>query len=121
MKKLSEFVAESAQIFNHNAELIPEIVLAMRLLDGKSHIVVYTDDDYKSYKYYLDCNETTDIKSEVNIIMKTIERFNGQGYKTADELDRLNDLYELSDKEVNLPWYENWWKYTGKIGQDWLH
>ena len=63
----------------------------------------------------------SNIKSEVNIIMKTIERFNGQGYKTADELDRLNDLYELSDKEVNLPWYENWWKYTGKIGQDWLH
>ena len=58
-----------------------------------------------------------DYKGGYEIIVK----FNGDGYKTADELDRLNDLHELSKDEVKqLDWYDAWWKKVGAIGQDWL-
>lgn len=119
MKSLSQYVKESLVVSLNN---IPEIVLAIRLLDGKHHAIFYTEDNRKSFKHLVyDVEETNEIKNEIDLFNKWLVKFNGNGYKTADELDRLNDLHELSKDEVKqLDWYDTWWKKVGIIGQDWL-
>lgn len=119
MKCLSQYVKESLVA---SLDDIPEIVLAIRLLDGKHHAIFYTEDNRKSFKHLVyDVEETNEIKNEIDLFNKWLVKFNGNGYKTADELDRLNDLHELSKDEVKqLDWYDTWWKKVGTIGQDWL-
>ena len=119
MKCLSQYVKESLVA---SLDDIPEIVLAIRLLDGKHHAIFYTEDNRKSFKHLLyDIEETDEIKNEIDLFNKWLVKFNGNGYKTADELDRLNDLHELSKDEVKqLDWYDTWWKRVGTIGQYWL-
>ena len=119
MKSLSQYIKES---FVSSIKDIPEIVLAIRLLDGKHHAIFYTEDNRKSFKHLVyDTEETENIKDELKLFEKWLLKFNGNGYKTADELDRLNDLYKLSKDEVKqLDWYGDWWKKAGSIGQDWL-
>ena len=119
MKCLSQYVKESLVA---SLDDIPEIVLAIRLLDGKHHAIFYTEDNRKSFKHLVyDIEETDEIKNEIDLFNKWLVKFNGNGYKTADELDRLNDLHELSKDEVKqLDWYDTWWKKVGAIGQDWL-
>ena len=119
MKSLSQYIKESLVVSLSN---IPEIVLAIRLLDGKHHAIFYTEDNRKSFKHLVyDVEETNEIKNEIDLFNKWLVKFNGNGYKTADELDRLNDLHELSKDEVKqLDWYDTWWKKVGTIGQDWL-
>ena len=119
MKCLSQYVKESLVA---SLDDIPEIVLAIRLLDGKHHAIFYTEDNRKSFKHLVyDIEETDEIKNEIDLFNKWLVKFNGNGYKTADELDRLNDLHELSKDEVKqLDWYNTWWKKVGAIGQDWL-
>ena len=119
MKSLSQYIKESLVVSLSN---IPEIVLAIRLLDGKHHAIFYTEDNRKSFKHLVyDIEETDEIKNEIDLFNKWLVKFNGNGYKTADELDRLNDLHELSKDEVKqLDWYDTWWKKVGAIGQDWL-
>lgn len=119
MKCLSQYVKESLVA---SLDDIPEIVLAIRLLDGKHHAIFYTEDKRKSFKHLVyDIEETDEIKNEIDLFNKWLVKFNGNGYKTADELDRLNDLHELSKDEVKqLDWYDTWWKKVGIIGQDWL-
>ena len=119
MKSLRQYVKESIIA---SLDDIPEIVLAIRLLDGKHHAIFYTEDNRKSFKHLVyDTEETNEIKDEIDLFNKWLVKFNGDGYKTADELDRLNDLYELSKDEVKqLDWYDTWWKKVGAIGQDWL-
>ena len=119
MKSLSQYVKESLVV---SLDDIPEIVLAIRLLDGKHHAIFYTEDNRKSFKHLVyDTEETNEIKNEIDLFNKWLVKFNGDGYKTADELDRLNDLHELSKDEVKqLDWYDTWWKKVGAIGQDWL-
>ena len=119
MKCLSQYVKESLVA---SLDDIPEIVLAIRLLDGKHHAIFYTEDNRKSFKHLVyDIGETDEIKNEIDLFNKWLVKFNGDGYKTADELDRLNDLHELSKDEVKqLDWYDTWWKKVGAIGQDWL-
>ena len=119
MKSLLQYVKESLVA---SLDDIPEIVLAIRLLDGKHHAIFYTEDNRKSFKYIIyDAKETNEMKNEIDLFNKWLVKFNGNGYKTADELDRLNDLHELSKDEVKqLDWYDTWWKKVGAIGQDWL-
>ena len=119
MKCLSQYVKESLVA---SLDDIPEIVLAIRLLDGKHHAIFYTEDNRKSFKHLVyDIEETDEIKNEIDLFNKWLVKFNGNGYKTADELDRLNDLHKLSKDEVKqLDWYDTWWKKVGVIGQDWL-
>ena len=119
MKSLSQYLKESLVA---SLDDIPEIVLAIRLLDGKHHAIFYTEDNRKSFKHLVyDVEETNEIKNEIDLFNKWLVKFNGNGYKTADELDRLNDLHELSKDEVKqLDWYDTWWKKVGAIGQDWL-
>ena len=119
IKSLSQYVKESLVA---SLDDIPEIVLAIRLLDGKHHAIFYTEDNRKSFKHLVyDVEETNEIKNEIDLFNKWLVKFNGDGYKTADELDRLNDLHELSKDEVKqLDWYDTWWKKVGAIGQDWL-
>ena len=119
MKSLSQYVKESLVA---SLDDTPEIVLAIRLLDGKHHAIFYTEDNRKSFKHLVyDVEETNEIKNEIDLFNKWLVKFNGDGYKTADELDRLNDLHELSKNEVKqLDWYDAWWKKVGAIGQDWL-
>lgn len=119
MKSLSQYVKESLVA---SLDDIPEIVLAIRLLDGKHHAIFYTEDNRKSFKHLVyDVEETNETKNEIDLFNKWLVKFNGDGYKTADELDRLNDLHELSKDEVKqLDWYDTWWKKVGAIGQDWL-
>ena len=119
MKSLSQYVKESLVA---SLDDTPEIVLAIRLLDGKHHAIFYTEDNRKSFKHLVyDIEETDEIKNEIDLFNKWLVKFNGDGYKTADELDRLNDLHELSKDEVKqLDWYDAWWKKVGAIGQDWL-
>ena len=119
MKSLRQYVKESIIA---SLDDIPEIVLAIRLLDGKHHAIFYTEDNRKSFKYIVyDAKETNEMKNEIDLFNKWLVKFNGNGYKTADELDRLNDLHELSKDEVKqLDWYDTWWKKVGAIGQDWL-
>lgn len=119
MKSLSQYVKESLVV---SLDDTPEIVLAIRLLDGKHHAIFYTEDNRKSFKHLVyDTEETNEIKNEIDLFNKWLVKFNGDGYKTADELDRLNDLHELSKDEVKqLDWYDTWWKKVGAIGQDWL-
>ena len=111
-----------SSMFIASLDDIPEIVLAIRLLDGKHHAIFYTEDNRKSFKHLVyDVEETDEIKNEIDLFNKWLVKFNGDGYKTADELDRLNDLHELSKDEVKqLDWYDTWWKKVGAIGQDWL-
>ena len=119
MKSLSQYVKESLVA---SLDDTPEIVLAIRLLDGKHHAIFYTEDNRKSFKHLVyDTEETNEIKNEIDLFNKWLVKFNGDGYKTADELDRLNDLHKLSKDEVKqLDWYDTWWKKVGVIGQDWL-
>ena len=119
MKSLRQYVKESIIA---SLDDIPEIVLAIRLLDGKHHAIFYTEDNRKSFKYIVyDAKETNEMKNEIDLFNKWLVKFNGNGYKTADELDRLNDLHKLSKDEVKqLDWYDTWWKKVGAIGQDWL-
>ena len=119
MKSLSQYIKES---FVSSIKDTPEIVLAIRLLDGKHHAIFYTEDNRKSFKHLVyDTEETESIKDELKLFEKWLLKFNGNGYKTADELDRLNDLHKLSKDEVKqLDWYDEWWKKAGSIGQDWL-
>lgn len=119
MKSLRQYVKESIIA---SLDDIPEIVLAIRLLDGKHHVIFYTEDNRKSFKYIVyDAKETNEMKNEIDLFNKWLVKFNGDGYKTADELDRLNDLHKLSKDEVKqLDWYDTWWKKVGAIGQDWL-
>lgn len=119
MKSLQNYIKESLIT---SLDDIPEIVLAIRLLDGKHHAIFYTEDNRKSFKHLVyDVEETNEIKNEIDLFNKWLVKFNGNGYKTADELDRLNDLHELSKDEVKqLDWYDTWWKKVGTIGQDWL-
>ena len=119
MKSLRQYVKESIIA---SLDDIPEIVLAIRLLDGKHHAIFYTEDNRKSFKYIIyDAKETNEMKNEIDLFNKWLVKFNGNGYKTADELDRLNDLHKLSKDEVKqLDWYDTWWKKVGTIGQDWL-
>lgn len=119
MKSLQNYIKESLIT---SLDDIPEIVLAIRLLDGKHHAIFYTEDNRKSFKHLVyDVEETNEIKNEIDLFNKWLIKFNGNGYKTADELDRLNDLHELSKDEVKqLDWYDTWWKKVGTIGQDWL-
>ena len=119
MKSLSQYVKESLVA---SLDDTPEIVLAIRLLDGKHHAIFYTEDNRKSFKHLVyDGEETNEIKNEIDLFNKWLVKFNGDGYKTADELDRLNDLHELFKDEVKqLDWYDTWWKKVGAIGQDWL-
>ena len=119
MKSLLQYVKESLV---SSLDDTPEIVLAIRLLDGKHHAIFYTEDNRKSFKHLVyDIEETDEIKNEIDLFNKWLVKFNGNGYKTADELDRLNDLHKLSKDEVKqLDWYDAWWKKVGAIGQDWL-
>ena len=119
MKSLSTHIKESLIA---TIDEIPEIVLAIRLLDGKHHAIFYSEDNRKSFKHLVyDTSENESIKNELKIFEKWLVKFNGDGYKTADELDRLNDLYELSKDEIKqLSWYDTWWKKVGAIGQNWL-
>ena len=119
MKSLQNYIKESLVASLDNT---PEIVLAIRLLDGKHHAIFYTEDNRKSFKHLVyDVEETDEIKNEIDLFNKWLVKFNGDGYKTADELDRLNDLHELSKDEIKqLDWYNTWWKKVGVIGQDWL-
>lgn len=119
MKSLQNYIKESLIA---SLDKIPEIVLAIRLLDGKHHAIFYTEDGRKSFKYLVyDTEETENIKDEIELFKKWLFKFNGNGYKTADELDRLNDLHKLSKDEIKqLDWYDTWWKKVGSIGQDWL-
>ena len=119
MKSLQNYIKESLVA---SLDDTPEIVLAIRLLDGKHHAIFYTEDNRKSFKRLVyDVEETDEIKNEIDLFNKWLVKFNGNGYKTADELDRLNDLHELSKDEVKqLDWYDTWWKKVGAIGQDWL-
>ena len=119
MKSLPNYIKESLVASLDNT---PEIVLAIRLLDGKHHAIFYTEDNRKSFKHLVyDTEETNEIKNEIDLFNKWLVKFNGDGYKTADELDRLNDLHKLSKDEVKqLDWYDTWWKKVGVIGQDWL-
>lgn len=119
MKSLQTYIKESLVA---SLDKIPEIVLAIRLLDGKHHAIFYTEDGRKSFKYLVyDTEETENIKDELKLFEKWLLKFNGDGYKTADELDRLNDLHKLSKDEVKqLKWYGAWWQKVGAIGQDWL-
>ena len=119
MKSLQNYIKESLIA---SLDKIPEIVLAIRLLDGKHHAIFYTEDGRKSFKHLVyDTEETSEIKDELKLFEKWLLKFNGDGYKTADELDRLNDLHKLSKDEVKqLDWYDTWWKKVGAIGQDWL-
>ena len=119
MKSLQNYIKESLVA---SLDDTPEIVLAIRLLDGKYHAIFYTEDNRKSFKHLVyDTEETNEIKNEIDLFNKWLVKFNGDGYKTADELDRLNDLHELSKDEVKqLDWYDTWWKKVGAIGQDWL-
>ena len=119
MKSLSQYVKESIIA---SLDDIPEIVLAIRLLDGKHHAIFYTEDNRKSFKYIVyDAKETNEMKNEIDLFNKWLVKFNGNGYKTADELDRLNDLHKLSKDEITqLDWYDTWWKKVGAIGQNWL-
>ena len=119
MKSLSQYVKESLIA---SLDDIPEIVLAIRLLDGKHHAIFYTEDNRKSFKHLIyDGEETNEMKNEIDLFNKWLIKFYGNGYKTADELDRLNDLHELSKQEIKqLDWYDTWWKKVGAIGQDWL-
>lgn len=119
MKSLQTYIKESLIA---SLDKIPEIVLAIRLLDGKHHAIFYTEDGRKSFKYLVyDTEETENIKDELKLFEKWLIKFNGDGYKTADELDRLNDLHKLSKDEVKqLKWYDAWWQKVGAIGQDWL-
>lgn len=119
MKSLQNYIKESLIA---SLDKIPEIVLAIRLLDGKHHAIFYTEDGRKSFKYLVyDAKETENIKDEIELFKKWLLKFNGNGYKTADELDRLNDLHKLSKDEIKqLDWYDTWWKKVGIIGQDWL-
>ena len=119
MKTLSKYIKESLIA---SLDDIPEIVLAIRLLDGKHHAIFYTEDNRKSFKYIIyDAKETNEMKNEIDLFNKWLVKFNGNGYKTADELDRLNDLHKLSKDEITqLDWYDTWWKKVGAIGQNWL-
>ena len=119
MKSLRQYVKESIIA---SLDDIPEIVLAIRLLDGKHHTIFYTEDNRKSFKYIIyDAKETNEMKNEIDLFNKWLVKFNGNGYKTADELDRLNDLHKLSKDEITqLDWYDTWWKKVGAIGQNWL-
>lgn len=119
MKSLQNYIKESLVA---SLDDTPEIVLAIRLLDGKHHAIFYTEDNRKSFKHLAyDVEETDEIKNEIDLFNKWLVKFNGDGYKTADELDRINDLHELSKDEVKqLDWYNTWWKKVGAIGQDWL-
>lgn len=119
MKSLSNYIKESIVA---SIDSIPEIVLAIRLLDGKHHAIFYSEDNRKSFKHLVyDTKETSEIKNELDLFEKWLLKFNGNGYKTADELDRLNDLHKLSKDEIKqLDWYDTWWKKVGMIGQDWL-
>ena len=119
MKSLRQYVKESILA---SLDDIPEIVLAIRLLDGKHHAIFYTEDNRKSFKYIIyDAKETNEMKNEIDLFNKWLVKFNGNGYKTADELDRLNDLHKLSKDEITqLDWYDTWWKKVGAIGQNWL-
>ena len=119
MKSLSTHIKESLIA---TIDEIPEIVLAIRLLDGKHHAIFYSEDNRKSFKHLVyDTSENESIENELKIFEKWLIKFNGDGYKTADELDRLNDLHELSKDEIKqLSWYDTWWKKVGAIGQDWL-
>ena len=119
MKSLRQYVKESIIA---SLDDIPEIVLAIRLLDGKHHAIFYTEDNRKSFKYIIyDAKETNEMKNEIDLFNKWLVKFNGNGYKTADELDRLNDLHKLSkDETTQLDWYDTWWKKVGAIGQNWL-
>ena len=119
MKSLRQYVKESIIA---SLDDIPEIVLAIRLLDGKHHAIFYTEDNRKSFKYIVyDAKETNEMKNEIDLFNKWLVKFNGNGYKTADELDRLNDLHKLSKDEITqLDWYDTWWKKAGAIGLDWL-
>lgn len=119
MKSLSNYIKESIVA---SIDSTPEIVLAIRLLDGKHHAIFYSEDNRKSFKHLVyDTKETNEIKNELDLFEKWLLKFNGNGYKTADELDRLNDLHKLSKDEIKqLDWYDTWWKKVGMIGQDWL-
>ena len=119
MKSLSTHIKESLIA---TIDEIPEIVLAIRLLDGKHHAIFYSEDNRKSFKHFVyDTSENESIENELKIFEKWLIKFNGDGYKTADELDRLNDLHELSKDEIKqLSWYDAWWKKVGAIGQNWL-
>ena len=119
MKSLRQYVKESIIA---SLDDIPEIVLAIRLLDGKHHAIFYTEDNRKSFKYIIyDAKETNEMKNEIDLFNKWLVKFNGNGYKTADELDRLHDLHKLSKDEITqLDWYDTWWKKVGAIGQNWL-
>ena len=119
MKSLSNYIKESIVA---SIDSTPEIVLAIRLLDGKHHAIFYSEDNRKSFKHLVyDTKETNEIKNELDLFEKWLLKFNGNGYKTADELDRLNDLHKLSKGEIKqLDWYDAWWKKVGMIGQDWL-
>lgn len=119
MKSLSNYIKESIVAL---IDSTPEIVLAIRLLDGKHHAIFYSEDNRKSFKHLVyDTKETNEIKNELDLFEKWLLKFNGNGYKTADELDRLNDLHKLSKDEIKqLDWYDTWWKKVGMIGQDWL-
>ena len=119
MKSLQNYIKESLVA---SLDDTPEIVLAIRLLDGKHHAIFYTEDNRKSFKHLVyDTEETNEIKDEIDLFNKWLVKFNGDGYKTADELDRLNDLHKLSKDEITqLDWYDTWWKKVGAIGQDWL-
>ena len=119
MKSLSNYIKESIVA---SIDSTPEIVLAIRLLDGKHHAIFYSEDNRKSFKHLVyDTKETNEIKNELDLFEKWLLKFNGNGYKTADELDRLNDLHKLSKDEIKqLDWYDTWWKKVGMIGQDGL-
>lgn len=119
MKSLSTHIKESLIA---TIDEIPEIVLAIRLLDGKHHAIFYSEDNRKLFKHLVyDTSENESIENELKIFEKWLIKFNGDGYKTADELDRLNDLHELSKDEIKqLSWYDTWWKKVGAIGQNWL-
>ena len=119
MKSLSNYIKESIVA---SIDSTPEIVLAIRLLDGKHHAIFYSEDNRKSFKHLVyDTKETNEIKNELDLFEKWLLKFNGNGYKTADELDRLNDLHKLSKDEIKqLDWYDTWWKKVGMIGQDWF-
>lgn len=119
MKNLSNYLKESLIA---SIDDIPEIVLAIRLLDGKHHAIFYTEDHRKTFKHLVyDTEEDFNISNEIKLFNKWLIKFNGDGYKTADELDRLNDLHKLSENEISqLDWYATWWKKVGSIGQDWL-
>lgn len=121
MKKFVDYIIESKDIHP-----VLCIRLENKVSKKENSYAIFWEGDRGNFEYTLFPNLgniDNKVFGECAKIQSALLKANGDGSKAAIALDRENDLYEITAKDIDemkhIPWATSWWKKDG--GQPWLN